>query len=164
MPQVAFGTVPGIYRSWASTKIKVLGVSGAKHKAFDTLGEAEEFLRSFGVRPPQRAHTSCSSGPGMTHPQLSTTHPSQQTDKPSKQLIPTQSADPRPACVPLYVSRTATMTASDTPTPQLTCSTSSQAQFVGRKSSKPCEPVFCYPASPLLASSRYQMVSQLDES
>ncbi len=41
---VRVGRCPGIYRTWAEAKQQVHGYSGADHKRFDTLGEAQAFM------------------------------------------------------------------------------------------------------------------------
>ena len=42
---VAKGIKPGIYESWADTKIQVYGFSGALFKSFESKSEAEEWLK-----------------------------------------------------------------------------------------------------------------------
>lgn len=39
------GLTPGIYLSWADCQKNISGFSGAEYKGFETIGEAEEFLK-----------------------------------------------------------------------------------------------------------------------
>lgn len=57
MPQkfyaVVSGRNPGVYTRWPDAKKQIVGYSGASHKSFSTLQEAQEFLDSASVSKPQ---------------------------------------------------------------------------------------------------------------
>ncbi|KAH7005087.1 ribonuclease H-like domain-containing protein [Fusarium venenatum] len=61
---VAVGSQPGIYNTWGETSRRIQGVSGAKHKMFDTLGEAEDYIRQFGA-PETCQSLGIAPGPGQ---------------------------------------------------------------------------------------------------
>ncbi|GKU01770.1 rnase h protein [Fusarium langsethiae] len=46
---VAVGSKPGIYNTWVEASPCIQGAPGAKHKKFDTLEGAENFIRQFGT-------------------------------------------------------------------------------------------------------------------
>ena len=46
---VAIGRKPGVYTDWAKAQEAIIGWKGPKYKKFDTLSEAEAFVRQYSV-------------------------------------------------------------------------------------------------------------------
>ncbi|KAM0242437.1 hypothetical protein ACHAPO_000856 [Fusarium lateritium] len=61
---VAVGIQPGIYNTWEEASPRIQGVGGAKHKKFNTLGEAEDYIRQFGA-PETCQSLGIAPGPGQ---------------------------------------------------------------------------------------------------